>query len=354
MPAAPVTERLRVTPFSAARAVVMFGLALVALKLFAAAERVIAWILMAAAIAAIVHPLVERLARRIPRGLAVMGIVITTLGVGAITTYAVIGDVSAELRNLQRVAPERAEELEERGRFSAAARDFDLADRTRSFIDAVPARLRGGTPAEAIRAAATRGLSLLAGTVLTVFFLLHGPKLLAGARNQIHDDARRDLVHDVVVRAYRRASAYARGAIGLAVLAGVVAYVAARMTNLPGPTPLAVWVALWDLVPIIGASLGALPLVALAAVVDPKHGVLLAVVFAVFQVIENLVLQRRIERRSMRLGPFLTVAAGLLGMEVYGLGGALLALLAAALSVAAIEDLAERQSANGSAVSDAG
>lgn len=350
-----MTERLRITPFSAARAVALFAVALALLKLFAAAERVIAWILMAAAIAAVVHPLVDRISRRVPRGLVVLGSVLSAVAVLGITTYAVVGDVSAELRHLQRIAPERAAELEEEGRFAEAARDFDLAERTARFVNEVPARLRGGTPAEAIRAAATRGLALLAGTVLTIFFLLHGPKLLRGAKTQIHDDARRDAVHDLVVHAYRRAAAYAQGSIGLALVAGAVAYVSARATDLPGPTPLALWVALWDLVPIVGAGVGALPLVALAAVAEPIEGIVLAGVFVAYQAIENLVLQRRLERRSVRVGPFLTVVAGFAGLEIYGLGGALLALLAASFAVAAVEHHAgAARSRDGSTASNAG
>lgn len=340
MGAGPVPERLRLTPRSAVTAVGLLGLVLIGLRLVSASQRVLGWILAAAGIAGVLYPGVSRLARRLPRGLAVAIVALGTLAGVGLVAYSLVDGIVHEMARLERAAPEAARRLEERGRFSELARDIHLAERTQRFVEAAPERLRGGTPAEALRSAATRGVAYLATGVLSLFFLLHGPRLARAAALQVHDEERRRRLERVAGAAFRRGFGYARGTAGMALLAGVVAYAAGSAADVPGVAPLALWVALWDVVPVIGATVGALPMVVLAGVEDARRGVALAGIFVAFQLVENLVLQRQLERRTLELGPFLTVAGGFAGLELYGIGGALVSLLVLAVTVAALRELA--------------
>ena len=207
----------------------------------------------------------------------------------------------------------------------------------------LPAKLSGGTPAEAFRAATTRGVAFVTTSVMTLFLLSHGQKLAQAALGQVPDERRRARAARVAGVAYRRGFGYARGSLLMAVLAGWVAYGAAVAADVPGAAPLALWVALWDVVPVIGAVIGALPIVALAFAADPVRGLVLAAVFLAYQLFEDFGLQPRLERNTMRLGPFLTVAAGFAGFEIRGLPGALIAVLAVATLSAALDELAEPQ-----------
>ena len=339
--AKPIPRRLRISSRSVVLAVAVISATLLALRVLASAERVMAWVLIASSTAALVSPAVEWLGRRIPRGLAVAAIALGGLaGIGAVT-YGLVDDVVEQTENLQERAPELAEEIETDSRFSEAATEADLSGRTERFVRSVPERLRGGTPAEAIRSAATRGLSFLAVFVLTVFFLLHGRKLAEGAARQIHDDERRAAATHVADAVYHRAFGYARGTIVNAALAGLFAYALARLAGVPGPVPLALWVALWDAVPLLGAVIGALPIIVLAGVLDPMRGLVLLVAFVGFQVFEYVVLQRPLDRRTVRLGPFLTTAGGFAGLELYGLTGALLTILGLAIGAVVLDESTE-------------
>ena len=333
------TERLRLTPSSAVAAVVLLGLTLALLRLLAAAQRVLGWVLVAAAVAGVLHPFVALLARRMPRGAAVAVVSVASLAAVFGTGYAVVSELVDQTRVLQRAAPEQAAELERSRRFGAVARDLRLAERTEAFVEEVPDRLRGGTPAEALRAATTRGVAFLATAVLTLFLLLHGPELAAAASRQVHDPDRRAKLGRIAAAAYYRGLGYARGTLGMAFVAGAVAYLLAVMADVPGPLPLALWVALWDVVPLIGAVVGGLPIVSLGAVASPGRGVALAAAFAAYEVVEIVFLQRPLERRTLRLGPFLTAAGGFAGLELYGLGGALLMTLALAMAAGIVREL---------------
>lgn len=341
MAAPGATERLRLTPRSAVLAVGMFGLTLGFLAVLAASRRVLGWVVAAATIAGVVHPVAARLARRMPRGLAVLLVAVTALGSVGVAAWRIVDDVGDQTGRLREAAPEAARRVERgEGRLAELAREADLAERTQRFVEEVPERLRGGTPAEAFRAAATRGVAYLATVVLSIFLLLHGPALAAGAARQVHDPARRARLERVAGAAFSRGFAYVRGTIAMSLAAGGTAYVIAEAGDVPAPAPLALWVALWDVVPYVGAVIGAVPIVLLGGIGDPGRGVVLAVAFVAYESAETLLVQRRLERRSVRLGPFLTAAAAFAGLELYGLGGSLLAIVVVALAVAALAELA--------------
>ena len=67
---------------------------------------------------------------------------------------------------------------------------------------------------------------------------------------------------------------------------------------------------------------------------------LVALAFVGYQVVEQVAIQRPLERRTIKLGPLLTVAGGFAGIELYGIGGALMMLLIGSLAVAAADELA--------------
>jgi predicted PurR-regulated permease PerM len=128
----------------------------------------------------------------------------------------------------------------------------------------------------------------------------------------------------------------------MATLAGVVAFIVARSFHVPGAAPLAVWVALWDIVPIVGAFIGVMPIVVLAYTLgSPQRGILIFGILFTYAVVEAFVFQHFIEARSLRVGPFVTIVAGLVGIEMYGVAGALILEVYATLAVAVLAEVAK-------------
>jgi predicted PurR-regulated permease PerM len=345
-------ERLRISPRSAVMAVAMFGATLALLAVVAAAQRVIGWILVAGTLAALLHPLVSQLARRMPRALATAVVMLALVGGLGAVGYGLVDDIASETRRLQEAGPERAREIERSPRFGELAREIKLSERTERFLHDLPARLRGGTPAEALRAAATRGVAFLATGVLTIFFLQHGPRLARSARDQIRDTGRRQRAEALAVAVYRRAFGYSGAALGMSLAAGLTAFLVARLADVPGPAALGVWVGLWDLVPLAGALVGAVPIVVLAAASSGQRALAVVMVFIAYQALENLLIERSVERSTVRVGPFVTLAAGLVGLELSGVAGALLATLAATIAMTTADELAESAAAQEHAAPD--
>ena len=112
-----------------------------------------------------------------------------------------------------------------------------------------------------------------------------------------------------------------------------------RCTATSTMAPLAVWMMMLDAIPLLGVVLGAVPLVLLAATTASWQGaVAVAALLLAWQAFEALVLQRRVEERSLHIGPFVTVAVAMVGLELYGIGGALVSVVAVVLVAAALDE----------------
>jgi predicted PurR-regulated permease PerM len=123
----------------------------------------------------------------------------------------------------------------------------------------------------------------------------------------------------------------------VSVVAGVVSFFGFWALGLDYPLVLALWVALMDLVPIVGAFIGAVPALALAA----RHGLGLALAVAgfltVYQLFENYLVSPRVMTRAIDLSPAAVIVAVMVGGTLAGVTGALLALPVAAMLKVAVE-----------------
>ena len=114
---------------------------------------------------------------------------------------------------------------------------------------------------------------------------------------------------------------------------------------MPYPVALALVIALLDLVPLVGATLGAILVGIVTLFQDfPTATIIWAVWSVVYQQIENTVIQPRIQSRAVHVEPFVVLVAVLFGSTLFGVFGALLAIPAAAtLQIAIYEYLLYRR-----------
>jgi predicted PurR-regulated permease PerM len=331
--------RLRLSGRSIVLAVVLLGATLALLRVLAASGRVIGWVLAAATLAGLLYPLVQLLARRMPRWAALLLVMLLVVGASAMVAAAVVRNVSDQLHELQQVAPSAARRLERSDRYGDAAREFHLTRRVRTFVDELPKRLQGGDVQQALRSAATRGVAFLATGVLTIFFLIHGHRLVEAAVKQL-PVAARPRWRRFGAAVYERTWHYVAGSLVMAIMAGLLAYGCAVLADVPAPAALALWMGVFDVVPLLGVAVGALPVVLLAlAFGSLAKAMVVLVVLVGWQLVEAFYLQRRVEAMSVHIGPFVTVAVGMVGLELYGIGGALVGLVLAVLGATAVDEL---------------
>src|SRR5215217_1974629 len=141
---------------------------------------------------------------------------------------------------------------------------------------------------------------------------------------------------------------YVAGALGQALIAGVLAYVVLLILGVPYAGSLAVVIFLLDLVPLVGAIL-----VGIITVFNdfPTTTVIWVIWSIVYQQLENNVIQPRIQAKAVSVHPFVVLTSVLFGSTLFGVLGALLAIpVAAAIQIGIIEYNSLRRPENVAAV----
>ena len=124
---------------------------------------------------------------------------------------------------------------------------------------------------------------------------------------------------------------YVAGALLQATVAGVTSYIMLLILGVDFALPLAVIVFLLDLVPLVGATLGAIIVGIVTVFSDfPLDTIIWAVYAIIYQQVENNVIQPRIQARAVQLEPLIVLISVLFGSTLFGVLGALLAIPVAA------------------------
>jgi predicted PurR-regulated permease PerM len=148
----------------------------------------------------------------------------------------------------------------------------------------------------------------------------------------------------VAVDAGHAISGYMIGNLLISLIAGITGFICLVALGVPSPIVLALWVAFADLIPLVGAIIGAAVAVLAAFLHDPTAGIIALVFFVIYQQIENSVLYPAVMARRVKVNPLVVLLSVLLGVEIFGFIGALLAVPASgALQVAAKAIKQERQ-----------
>jgi len=295
---------------------------ILARRIFVAAHRPLSWAVAAVVVAVLIDPVVDRLARSIRRGPAVA---LTFLAIGAAAvglTYLVFDEVQEALDRLETAAPEAAATVEDRDdRLGEIARDANLVERVDDFVVVLQERVTGGD--EVLRTTAGTAPTYLVGAILTIFVMTYGPRIAQGAVAQDPDESRGrrvSLLASAAVARARRATLLT-GTVGM--MLGLAATAAGFALDLPAPSALGAAVAVSALLPHVGIVAGSLPLLLLTlGFRSGALAIVLAGVVVVLQVLDSAIVRPRIARRSVDVGLLVPWMVGLLGYEVYGVGGA--------------------------------
>ncbi len=314
---------LRFNASSAAALVLALLATLVLRNAVAAAHRVIAWGVASMVVAILLKTPVDRLARFVPRLVALLLAGIGIAAVAGVLVYGVFDDLQSESRTLRRVGSDAAASLEERGdRIGRVAQDLRLEERAEDAFEAL--ELRFGIRTEVLASAAGTVPTYFVCFILTIFLVIYGPRIVEAAVAQVGDDERRARLDRMVHEGVDRARSYLWWALGQGWLVGLVTFAFAEVSDLPAPTLLGLFAGVAATVPYIGIVVGSLPTVMLTAGLEtPVEGAVVFAGFLVAQAVETLAFRPWIDRRTLHVGPAIPVIVAAVGVEVYGIGGAL-------------------------------
>lgn len=309
-------------------AVAVIGI-VVALRVVLILQGVLLVVLASLVLALGMQPAINYLEERgVNRGWALAGILIV-LNVFLIAgAWIIIPMAVDQVDEIGEAIPEIQEELRNLGGLGrVVANQMDPS----SFV-----RGSGEDVTRTVGAAAAAIFNIFTVAVLTPYFAHALPRMKRWVLRLVRRDERPDLLR-LVNESSERISGYILGNLTVSLVAGVVSFFGFWALGLDYPLVLALWVALTDLIPIVGAFIGAVPAVALAA----RQGLGLVVAVAVFlllyQLFENYLVSPRVMTRAIDLSPAAVIVAVMVGGTLAGITGALLALPLAALVKIATE-----------------
>jgi predicted PurR-regulated permease PerM len=203
-------------------------------------------------------------------------------------------------------------------------------DLTQALNGASVSTLAGGVLGVGVVVFSAIGSTLVV-VVLTLYLLADLPRVRAGLY-RLAPDSRRPRVILIGDEIFAKVGAYVLGNLAISVIAGTATLIWLLAFGVPYAFLLALFVALLDLIPVVGSAIGGLGATLVALTVSPLAALLTAAFFVLYRVVEDYLLVPRVIGRVVKVPDLLTVVAVLLGAALLGVIGALVAIpLAAAL-----------------------
>ncbi|MDQ3086623.1 MAG: AI-2E family transporter [Actinomycetota bacterium] len=307
---------------------VLVGLILVLAYL---AWQVLTWILVAIILASALNPAVETFQRRGVRRAYAASIVfvIAILSMTAVG-FLILPPLVTQVSSFVEAVPDFIDDLTRgRGPLGWLQDDYQIVDRIRETIESQgPGGVLGlSLPVlDIVRSVVTAVVGVITIIFLTYFMLLEGPRMIQGGLGLLAPQTR-VRYERVGNEIYKTINGYVTGNLLISLVAGVVSTAVLFGVGSDYAIALGLLVAILDLIPLAGATLAAIIVSTVVLIeTDWVRGVIVAGFFLAYQQFENHVLQPLVYGRTVELSPLTVLLAVLIGAQLAGVLGALMAI----------------------------
>ena len=311
-------------------------------------RRIVGWAVIAAFFATILNPLVDVLTGlKMRRGVATA--IVFLLGVAAFSglTYIFVRPIYDAGQRFTRDIPgfvERARSGE--GRVGELIKRYNIDEKVAENAPKLEDALRnaGGPAVRTAQRVASGLFALLTILVLSFLMLLEAPTII-GAFLALLRPPQRLQVRRIGQDVARAVTGYMAGNLLICLIAGLTTWLFLTVVGVPFAGVLGLWVGFADLLPLVGATIGAIPTIAIAFLHSTGAGIAVLVMYIVYQQLENHILQPVVMSRTVNLNPLLVLLSVLVGVELSGFVGALLAIPAAGAIQVVVRDVWDERQA---------
>lgn len=313
-------------------------------------RRPLGWLVLATFLAIALSGPVNLLQRFMRRGAAIALTYLGVLLLPILLALIVVPPFVNQGTDLVADLPEYAQDLERFVQENRTLRNldqkYDVISKVQERAEELPSRI--GDAATLLSdlglGLVNSGFALFNILILSIFLVSSGPAW-AARLVQMQPEHRRDRLDRTLRRIADAVGNYMGGALLQATIAAFLTYIVLTILGVPFAAPLAIIVGAFDLIPLIGATIGAAIVLFVTLFTDFPTATIVWVFWSIiYQQIENNVIQPQIQRRAVDVHPFLVIMSVLCGSTLFGVLGALLAIpVAAAIQIAAIEYLQFRR-----------
>jgi predicted PurR-regulated permease PerM len=303
------------------RVIALVLAAAAAVKILGAVSHVLTWIAVAVFLAVALEPVVRVTERWMSRTWAVLAVFTGLLMLVALFLAVLIIPIATQVDDLRDAAPGYLQRLERNQTIRDLNQRYKLVQKAQDAAKQAPARVFG---------AAGRFVNGVVATLtvlfLTLFLMFELPTMSRGLLSLLSEE-QAGRVRLVATDVNRSIGGYVLGNLAISVIAGATVGISLWILGVPYAAALAVFMGVCDLVPLVGATVGALAAIGVAfATQGVTAGIVMIVINVVYQQFENHILQPIVYRKTVQLSAFLVLVAVLIGGELMGVLGALVAI----------------------------
>ena len=308
----------------------------------------IGWLLIATFLAVALSGPVNILHRHMKRGFAItlvyLGLLLVPVAIGAIVVPPIVNGIEDLAKNAPEYARDVTEFVNENDRLQELNGDYDITQKLNEEAAKLPEKI--GDAAGLLRDV---GFGIVNSIFALVTILILTAFMLGGGRSWIRyglrfaPEERAERIERVIDRSARAVGNYVAGAIAQATLAGITSFVVLTILGVPFAAPLALVIFFLDLIPMVGATIGAI-IVGVFTLFGgdfPADTIIWTIWSIVYQQVENNLVQPQIQKRAVDINPFLVVVSVLFGGTLLGVIGALMAVPVAASIQIALREYAD-------------
>jgi predicted PurR-regulated permease PerM len=291
------------------------------------------------------NPPVEFFMRRgLRRSRAVLLVAFVVVLALALFLLAIVPVIADQVTALSHNAPHWFDDLQHNSQIKRLDAKYDIVDKAKQYV------LGGDLAKNVFGGVLGVGLAILGAlanvfvvVVMTLYFLSTLPQVKGGLY-RLAPASRRQRVSHLGDRILDGIGGYVSGAFVVAVCAGLSTLIFLFIVGLGQyAVALAFVVALLDVIPMIGATLGAVIVCSIAAAVDLKAGIACVIFYIIYQQVENYLIYPRVMSKSVDIPGVMTVIAALVGASLLGVIGALLAIPTAAAILLLVREVVVRR-----------
>jgi predicted PurR-regulated permease PerM len=296
----------------------------------------IGWVLIALFLAVALSGPVNTLNRHMRRGLAItivyLGLLLIPIGIGAL----IVPPLVTQLNNLVQDLPEYAQDAQDFSQKNATLRklerDYNITEKLEEQARKLPGRIGDAASVLGkIGLGVVNSLFALFTILVLTAFLLGSGRGWVDRMLELRPPEHAARIRTALDHMSRAVGAYVGGALAQATVAAVSAYIVLLILGVPFAAALAIIVFFADLIPLVGATLGAVVVGIVTVFADfPTATIIWAIYSIVYQQIENTLIQPQIQKRAVNVHPFVVLVAVLFGSTLLGVLGALVAIPIAA------------------------
>jgi predicted PurR-regulated permease PerM len=296
----------------------------------------ITWLIIAAFIAVAMSGPVNLLQRRMKRGFAValsyLALVLIPIGLGALLVPSLVNQIEDLADNVPQYAQDVEEFVQDNETLNDLNDKYDFTSEIQSAADDLPSRIGDAAGLlQDIGVGVVNSIFAAVTILILSIFMVGGGARWAEAFVRAQPAGRAERIDRALRDVANAIGNYVGGALIQATIAGVSSFIVLTILGAPFAFPLALIVAFFDLIPVVGATIAAVLIGVVMLFVNFPVGVIVWVVFAIFyQQFENYVIQPQIQKRAVQVEPFVVLVAVLFGSTLFGVLGAVLAIPAAA------------------------